>query len=386
MPENDNPTTPSGETPPTTLREAAEAAWETVVEEPALEQEAEPPVDTGDRRRDEYGRFAKVEPGEAEAAPPPPSPDEIDAPDDRRSTQPRQGVAAEPPENWSAADKDMFAKAPAEMQAWAMRRHSEMEGDYQRKVQAYAQAAQFTQGLAPVFTDPVISGSLQQMGVTPQDAINEWAGFHKRAVSPNLVDRANLVLDLAARIGVPLNPAAIGQPSQQGLPPELAKDPAIKFFAEHLGQNAGEIQALKSQIQSFVQKSQKQEAEEAFRVTKWGIDSFADAKDQQGNLLHPDFDEVTQQIAQLYQINPQRDLNEAYETACNMNPKVYARRLQRDVEAQLKRQSDQRAAQAARLNTRGRTTRVAGPSGANGDGRPMSLRDTLEATADELGL
>ena len=58
-----------------------------------------------------------------------------------------------------------------------------MEAEFTRKSQASAGAVQFTQSLAPVFTDRRIQASLQQMGLNPTQAVQEWASLHVRAMS-----------------------------------------------------------------------------------------------------------------------------------------------------------------------------------------------------------
>src|SRR4029077_11771805 len=110
-----------------------------------------------------------------------------------------QARSNQAPEHWSAEDKAVFAKLPAEGQAFLLKRHGEMEAEFTRKSQASAGAVQFTQSLAPVFTDRRIQSSLQQMGLNPAQAIQEWAGFHVRAMSPNQQDRFNVLVDLTER-------------------------------------------------------------------------------------------------------------------------------------------------------------------------------------------
>jgi hypothetical protein len=58
--------------------------------------------------------------------------------------------------------------------------------------------------------------------------------------------------------------------------------------------------------------------------------------------------------------------------------------LQRERQSIEQRQSDQRAAQQVRSNTRGRTSPVAPPP--RPEGQKRSLRETLEAAADQVGL
>ena len=82
-----------------------------------------------------------------------------------------------------------------------------MEAEFTRKSQASAGAVQFTQSLAPVFTDRRIQASLQQMGLNPTQAVQEWATLHIRAMSPDQKDKFQVLVDLTERMG--LDPARI---------------------------------------------------------------------------------------------------------------------------------------------------------------------------------
>ena len=399
MADNDQVQQPNGAAPPTnetetqvaetprqSLREIAEQAWDQV-EEGGQEQA---PVDERGQQRDAQGRFVAKppaeEPGEAAPSPDGTQPrDKNSAPQEPPHPAPDEGSSREAPANWSAQDRQTFAALPPEGQEFLLRRHSEMEGDYQRRVQANATAAQFTAALAPVFSDPVISGSLQQAGASPFDAITQWAGFHRRAMDPNVQVRQQLWLELGERMG--LNPAATGQMSQPGPGPQLSEadlqDPAIRYFADHLGKTFSDVQALRNELHQMRQQDADRLNAEAVRVSRWGIDSFADEKDAQGNLLHPHFDAVLPQIIELYRANPERDIREAYETAIWMVPQVRSGLLSAEQQRSQQAAANQRAKQAVRSNVRGITSPVSKPAAPNGAG---GLRATIEASADEIGL
>src|SRR5262245_41743676 len=187
----DEPNTNGAEAPRPTLRESIEKSWEQVVDNaPDESLPSQQPVDSEGQPRDEKGRWVTREgyqPGEAaEPEKAPPSPERnIEAPQTEPATQPRQGEAAAAPENWSANDREMFAMQTPEGQAFLLRRQHEMESDYQRKVQANAEAANFAQAVAPVFSDPEIALSLRQFGVTPPQAIEQWGIFHKAMANPD---------------------------------------------------------------------------------------------------------------------------------------------------------------------------------------------------------
>jgi hypothetical protein len=378
---------------PLSLREVAENAYDEVIDAPEPEAGSEPAGQDG-RTRDSLGRFApktttEAKPGEAAEPPAPPSPDkeQLASPQDPAHPAP-QGRSSEPPANWSAADRELFAKQTPEAKEFLLRRHSEMEGDYQRRVTATASATQFTQAVAPIFNDPVIAGSLQQSNLSPFDAIREWASMHKRAMSPDARDRAQLWHEIGTRLG--LDPAAVYGQSQSGpaagngqLSEADLKDPAIRYFADHVGRTVQEVQALRGQIVAMQRMESEKANAEAVKVTRWGIDSFAEEKDAQGNLVRPDFDAVLPQIIELFNANPNRDLREAYETARWMSPQTRSGLIAAERTAVQRQFANDRAKAAVRGNARGVTSPVSRPPNA---GKGQSLRDTLEATADEIGL
>jgi hypothetical protein len=262
-----------------------------------------------------------------------------------------------------------------------------MEGDYQRRVQANARAADFTNALEPVFRDPLIYGSLQQAGLGPYDAIVQWAGFHKRAMSPEMNDRVNLLFELAHRIGVDPAVFAPSAPAPGTVPPgtltekDLA-DPAIRFFADHIGRTTNEVAQLRNALHTMQKAAADQQAQETLKVHRWGIDSFADEKGPDGQPLRPDFDLVLPQLIELFHVNPQRDLREAYETARWMNQEVRTRMVNAERQAVEQKAQNQRAAQAVRSNVRGITSPVSKPPNT---GNSKGLRATLEGAADEIG-
>jgi hypothetical protein len=384
---------PTPEAPaPKSLREIAEDAYDEVIEasdEPSGEGQEQPAVDAGGQQRDAQGRFVArqaAQPGEAEAGQqPPPSPENEPAKTQEQPTQPAQAVSSEPPANWSAEDRKTFLELPGPAQAFLLRRHSEMEGDYQRRVGQTRQATEFTNALAPIFNDPAIAGSMRENNLSAFDAIREWAGMHRRAVSPDMRDRAQLWHEMGVRMG--LDPAAVYGQSRSGPEVQLSeqdlKDPAIKYFADHVSRTVQEVQALKGQLVAMQQAEVNRTNAEAMKVTQWGIDNFASEKGADGQPLRPDFDALLPQIIELFSANPNRDLREAYETARWMHPEVRARLIAAERTSVQKQIGNDRAKQANRLNARGVTSPVSKPAPEAGDKR--SLRDVMETTADEIG-
>jgi hypothetical protein len=388
------------------LREIAEQAYDDLErgaeEAPAEAQEgseqSEEPLASDDRPRDKQGRWVPkssgAQTGEAIerplAADPAPKKPEVS---ETRAEEPDPAAQArsnQVPEHWSAEDKATFAKLPQEGQAFLLRRHGEMEAEFTRKSQASAGAVQFTQSLAPVFTDRRIQTSLQQMGLNPTQAIQEWAGLHVRAMSPNQQDRFSVLVDMTERMG--LDPARIfvalnKSPLPEGLAEAELKDPAVKFFADRLGQTTGELNALKGEINQIqreraqLHQARMQEGEQHARAN---IDQFADETGADGKPLRPHFNAVLPILLDLYKANPQRSLTEAYDAACWSHPEVRKQLLAAEHQRQQSQHDIQKAKIAQRGNTRGLTSPAVKPPGANGLSRG-SIRDTIEQSAEEIG-
>ena len=386
---NEQPTTPSnGAIPPepASLRDYAEAAWDEVQDDAAASDDQ--PVDGGGQRRDAQGRFVaadqSTEPGVAE--PPPdgsqPRPEDT-APGEAKPADPAQG-SNQPPQHWPEKAREMFAKLPPEGQTFLLDRHTEMERDYQAKAQSAATAVQFTNALAPMFQHPAIAGSLQQSGLSPYDAIGQWASFHLRAVDPNPQVRMQLWQELGQRMG--LDPAAAGQMSQPGtakLSEDDLKDPAIRYFADTLGKTFSDVQALRGELDSIRQQEVEKANAAVLQVTRRSIDQFEHEKDAQGQPKHPHFEAVLGHMIELYRANPDRDLQEAYDMAIWAVPSIRASLLAAERNSVANRQGNERARQAVRSNVRGITSPVTKPAG---DGKASGLRATLEAAAEEVGL
>jgi len=208
------------------------------------------------------------------------------------------------------------------------------------------------------------------------------------AVSNEGSDDVSLV-DLTQRMG--LDPARIFSalsnqppPNPMGLSDEDLKDPAVKFIADHLGKTNNELNAIRGELQQRDQRERQAREEAGFRSAKSNVDSFADEKGKDGRLLHPHFDAVLSILVDLFKANPDRDIAEAYETACWAHPEVRKQLLQAEQFRNQSQNDIQKARIAQRSNARGLTTPVQRPNGADGPSKG-GIRDTIERSADEVG-
>lgn len=378
--------TPEPDEPRLSMREIAEQAYDDVVDAAGDEPDAGDLVSGQEgRTRDNLGRFVAADqqpkPGEQSNDPAPET--DPKASNDAKPADPAPG-SNQPPQHWPEQDRQNFAKLTPEGQSFLLRRHSEMERDYQGKTQAAATAVQFTQSIAPLFQDPIIAGSLQQARLSPFEAIGQWASFHRRALDPNPQVRVALLSELAQRMG--LDPAAGGM-SRQGAQGQLSeddlKDPAIRYFAEHIGNTQSQMQALRGEMQRMANSVAERQQQEVLKVTRRSIDSFADEKDEKGNPKHPHFDAVLPTMIELYRANPERDLQEAYDMAIWSTPAIRSQLLASERQTLEQQRSNDRARLAVRGNVRGVTAPVSRPAG---DGKAKGMRATIEAAADEAGI
>lgn len=379
---------PNGAAPPEpkqSLRDIAEAAYDEVVEQADSEDTGEqPPAEpvSGERQRDERGRFVARTPEEGEAAAEtPPSPSQVTQEPEQPHPAPEQpapGVAAQAPANWSAEDRANFEKLPPEGKNFLLKRHSEMEGDYQRRVQAATYSNQFVNAVAPVFDDPVIVDSLRSRNQTPIDAVYEWASIARRAANQDDNARIELLFELADRMQ--LDPAVVfGRINSGAMPPSFTPEemanPAVKKFADHFGFLNEQLRAANAALANFTQTQTKT----AVAGRRAEIDSFANAKNADGSPAHPYFDAVLPIVMEHFKASPNATIEQCYNAAIQPLLQPMQAALKADEE---RRQNLARAQAATRSNVRGITAPVAKPAAAEGK---RSLRDTLEATADEVG-
>lgn len=371
--------------PRRTLSEIAEDSWNEVIDDAGADDgdDFETPADT--RARDASGRFVSREaiPGEQSQDP---APDDEVAPPAQQPIQPPQGVSNEPPVHWSAEDKATFARMPQEGRDFLLRRHGEMERDYQGKVQASASAVNFVQAMAPVFTDPIIDRSLREAGVNPLQAVEQWGAFHKRAMDPNPQVRVDLLKELATKMAV--DPAAafgpqINQPPGN-LPPEVQQNPVFRYLTDQISSVVSANTSLRGELESIRSTGERQRQDEMLRLSRQSVDQFADEVDAQGRLLRPHFNTVIPELMTLMNANPNADMRQAYETACYMNPSVRQILLSAGQQTQQQQDNLRRAQNAARSNVRGMTVPVSKPAPPD-DGKPKGLRATIMEAADEIG-
>lgn len=252
------------------------------------------------------------------------------------------------PQHWSEADKALFSKAPPEIQQRWIARETELQRGYDAKFQEVAgfrrEREQYEQILSPFKRD------LELRGLSPVQFIQSLTGVHKwLQESPR--EAMSWICE-----AYKVDPKILLQP-QEGVDPRYAQ------LEQRLNQVTGQFESYTTQAQ---------QAAQAERLSR--VQSFAEAKDAQGQLEHPFFDEVSADIVALMKATPGLDLKTAYTKAIRMNDAVYEKvQLQRT-------QATQAAKDLAAKAAVDKARRAAAPNGtsqANGATRPKTLEQDL---------
>jgi hypothetical protein len=149
-------------------------------------------------------------------------------------------------------------------------------------------------------------------------------------------------------------------------------DPQMKAMQQQIAQLQGTITNQQQQAQNM----QKQEVQAM-------IDNFQTAKDADGNLKHPHFDVVQNQMSGLISSGVAKDIASAYDMAVYANPETRAKVLDEQVKKttkqEVKAEAVQKAKKQQRVNVKGSGTpsNSAIPSG-------MTLNETIKFSMKQL--
>jgi hypothetical protein len=305
-----------------------------------------------------------------------------------QTEQPRPPGA---PANWKASDRDMFKQLPERAQRFLLERHKAMEADHTRKTQAIADFRREYEPIDQIFAP--YRDVMSERGLTARSLIEGWAGVERRLAEGDGIDVikglvAGYQLDpagVASALGIlPERPpaaarASAAEPSMQapaGVPAELLQDVA------RLRQRADDEDRAKAEAANAAREAARQR----FAVE---VETFKNARDEEGNLLHPHIDDVQEDMVHLALAAKSRGqeipaLPELYERAVRANPSTYrAQRIADQQSAERKQREEARAKAAAAKRASASVTGSPGP-GQSPAARPSgrTLREELESAAD----
>jgi hypothetical protein len=272
------------------------------------------------------------------------------------------------PKHWPKEEQDIFNAWNANVQHQVMDRYKAMEGDYTKKTQALSKYKKRNEALDEIYGP--FKDDFQRAGMDEVAATRQLLAAHDY-----LRTQPQQALQwLAKNYGVDLK--AVNDDT--AIEDEYA-DPQMKAMQQQIAQLQGTIQNQQQQAQNM----QKQEVQTL-------IDNFQTAKDEDGNLKHPHFEAVQNQMAALVGSGQAKDIAEAYDMAVFANPTTRAKVLEeqakqkeeqakKETQQEVKAEAVQKAKKQQRVNVKGSGTpsNSAVPSG-------MTLGETIKYSMKQL--
>lgn len=260
---------------------------------------------------------------------------------------------------------DVLQKQLEEINGYQTRRDQEFSG-YRQKIdpvyqvlapyeQRYAmQGMSLQQGVQQLFQ------SAEFLATSPDEAL-PWLGQTYRPQNPG-----ETLQRLAQAWGVDVN--SIDQPYV---------DPTVTALLNPLQQ---QVQQLTQQIQQ--QQAGQQYQQQASLVHE--ISAFEQAKDVNGALLHPHFDEVFDDMLKAVNMGYAKSIGEAYEMAVSMNPQARERAQAGAAEAAKRKALDEAAARTRAAEKAEGASRTVTGKGKGSRLGELSLREAFNAAEQSL--
>lgn len=304
--------------------------------EEASQAESEPETETAEEVAVSEGAAEEVEETEVEAT------EEAS----EESEEPETVFQA--PEHWSSDDREAFEARSPEAQKLILKLEKDFKQGYQERVEGISA---ITEALEPW------KDELAQRGVTADQAIRTlFAAQHSLDTNP-----VQGVLQIAQSYGI------LDQLRKEFSPETDDNDftdPEIKALR-------AEVSDLKNQQNQNTQAAQ----DERNRAVQAQIDNFANAKDSDGNLSHPHFEQVRVQMGPL--VDKGMSMEEAYKEAVWTVPEYRESQLKAQEKAKAEKTEAEKAQKVKQAKKAARGVKT------NGKADPAEGADAL-SLGDEL--
>lgn len=313
----------------------------------------------------------------------------------------KEEVKIDPPGFWKTKGKITWDKLSSEDKQIIAAREKEVSdgfAQYSPKLKAYDELERV---IAPR------RQYIQAFGVNEAQTIDRLFQWMENISHPDPVHKLNSFKELARSFGVNVNQLVSRPKATNDTTPEIEQpeqpnnDEPPEWFSQFTSNVNSEIGGLKQVI-----ATQKQATAQAF------VDTWATAKDTNGNVLRPHFDKVRGLMAQLSTPHPQTgeaivplkdgriDLDGAYDQAIKLHPEIAAQiqqeateKASKEVQDKARKDAKDRADRLAKAKKAGAGLKPAAPAmGAsvnrpnnlNGRGKTVSARDSIRAALEEL--
>lgn len=327
------------------LAEAFAAADAQSTPAPEATPVAEAP--TGDRPRDEAGRFAPKA-GDPPAAAPAPTEAPTPAPSAAQEVMTLTTWRKEylPIQQKLATGQPLTAEEAQKLAAYNVQREKEYSTGISTYKSEAQQAKQFTEAMAEFMP------TLQQHNLNPAQWIQNLGRAHHTLALGSPEQKLQMFAKLAQDYGVPL--AAVQQ-AQQGQVDPLAM------------QLMHELQQVNQRVQGVVSWREQQEQ----AAMQQEIAKFSDAA------KYPHFEQVRESMAQLLERGIAQDPDDAYAKAVRLDNTLFEAEQARQATAQAQASAASRQAAVAKAKGAAVSVRSATPSGATQAGGAKDRRSAL---------
>jgi hypothetical protein len=319
-------------------------------------------------------------PGEGDKGPVPPKEAPPPAAGERQTGTKETGA----PEHWSAGDKAVFNAWQPAVRDQFMTMYKRMEGGFTQRLQRGAELERGFGEIEQLFQP--YGEMLRQRNLTPRDIIKTWHEvernlslpaeqnlviakmIHNYQADPGQIARhLNQLRGFADPGGGQPPPARVGN----GADPSTGIHPAL----------AARLDALETDRTQRLQADDNARLQDAHRQ----INDFANAKDADGNLLHPHYAELEGEMMQLAYadrtVGRTPVVADLYDRAAWANPVVRDKLLASQREAEDRTQAAARKAKAEAAQRAGSSVTGAPSSGQvpNSGAPDRSIRDEIRA-------
>jgi hypothetical protein len=317
----------------------------------SAEPEPEPESDTDDQAEEE----AESD-NESDA-------EEPETPDD--DTEEDEDTSQEVPISVPKAMRDTFLAMPDEVQELYRKR----DKDAEEGITKYAESAKYGDELRKAI-EP-FRQSIQAAGSNDVQAVQGFLSLDAQLRNGTDAQKQAVFKNLAKYYGVTVGSS---EGSSQDESEDEFTDPEIKALKQKIAQ----LEQTQGESLRSVQEQQVNDAQAQ-------IESFQNAKDDKGNLVHPHFEKVRAGMSKLINAGMADGLDSAYKQAVKLDPEIEAETAkQRQAKAKDSKIKSAKEAKRKQSKSTTRATYTNGASSTTKDNSKASLRKTLESKMREI--
>lgn len=276
---------------------------------------------------------------------------------------------AEAPHTWPQAWKDAFAAVPPEAQKIMAEQSQHMNRAFTQKMMDIGKDKKRYQGIDNAVQPH--TERLQRAGIAPEVAIQRSLAWDQHIQK----DPTQGIKDMANAYGVDLNAVV---PKEE---PERYLTPTERALEEQNKALAGSVEQVQASMAQWQQQQQRAEWDRRQANAQGMLEEFMNAKDQQGNQLHPYIEHVAPMMTQLIQKGMAEGLDDAYTKAVAWTPEIREAQLKAR-QKHIAKQAREQVAKARKAS--GGIVDKSGRRGTRKSGKPRSTEDIVSAAYDKL--